>query len=252
MRISSEIKKIGKVPVLECFDLNIPDKRPLVLFFYGFTGRKENHADDACELARRGYFTAVVDAALHGELGEEPFVPAKVVPHFNDIIRETAGFINPLIDHFASDPRVDASRTGLYGISMGGAVIYHYLSERNPEVKAGVSFIAGYTSFWDRTLEGLHTLYPDYGITNEMVAEAHHIESPPFLAGVSDFPLLGLYGEDDPLIPVGSVRKMFEAARWRYTEPEMLSLLTFPGIGHLVSRPMIFQAHNWLQRYISC
>ncbi len=250
MEISVTTKKIEHIPVLEFHDRDAQPKLPPVLIFHGFTGRKEHHTADGCELARQGYFAVAVDAFLHGELGEEPFVPTKVIPRMMEIVHETAGFIDQLTENYEQDPRVDTSRTGILGFSMGGAVIYQYLPRRKPDVKAAVSMVAGIAQYWSKTLEISRVLYPAFGVIDEMVAAARLFETWPFLEGVRDFPLLAQYGEADPLNPIQTVRDLFDQVRQGYTDPQKLCLVTYPDIGHETPPAMFARAIKWFTKYL--
>ncbi len=85
-------------------------------------------------------------------------------------------------------------------------------------------------------------------MTDEIVAAAKIIESLPFLEDVSDFPLLLQYGEDDPLIPVADIRALYGQIRENYAHPDLISLLTYPHVGHEAPPPMLAQAFAWFKR----
>jgi dienelactone hydrolase len=166
------------------------------------------------------------------------------------IVVETATYIDPLTKHYRANDLVDVDRTGLLGISMGGAVIYQYLPGRKPSIKAAVSMVAGIASFWCKVLKNLQTWYPAFVVTDELVASSKPIESMLFLEGVRDFPLLMQYGEADPLVPVEDVRALHGQVRQNYADQEKITLLTYPGVGHETPAGMYARALEWFKKYL--
>jgi len=250
MQIVVENKRVGHIPVLEFYNPEATGKLPMILIFHGFNGSKEHHIADGYQLARQGYYAVSLDAHLHGELGERPFVPSNVVPRMWEVIQETADFINPLIDHYCASPPADASRVGLMGISMGGAIIFEYLPHRRAEIKTAVCLIAGIPCLWQIVLENCKPLYPEFRITDEQVAAVLPSGMLPFLPGVSDFPILMQYGEADPLIPVGDVRLLHAQTVQNYSDENKLTLLTYPGVGHEVTAEMAARGLAWFNEYL--
>jgi len=251
MDVITTTERIDDIPTLAAYDADAAAPLPLVFLLHGFTGRKEDNRANVAALARRGYYAVALDAHLHGELGSQPFDPADAAARMLEVTLVTTGFVDHLIDYYAhvAGP-ADASRVGLMGTSMGGAIIMHYLPRRHPSLKAAVVMIAGFPSLWPTVLRNAKPLYPAFGVTDAAIAAAEKIESPPLLEGVRDFPLLMLYGEADPIIPIGAVREVHAQIEARYGDSEKLKMVSYAGVGHEVPPRMLVEAVKWLAQYV--
>jgi dienelactone hydrolase len=251
MQILIDQRRIRDIPVLELYQPAPSEKLPVILILHGFTGRKEDSFALGYQLARAGYYAVSIDLHLHGELGEQPFAAARVTPRLGEVQARSAEFVRALIDEYAVSPVADGRRVGLLGFSLGGAVIYAYLPDRSPAVKAAAAFVAGMPAFLSTTFRKAKDLYPEFGVTEELLAEFEkNTPQTHFLEGVVDFPLLMLYGQADPIIPIDEVRKVHAEACQRYTRPERLVLREFAGVGHAATPEMLAQALEWLAAHL--
>jgi len=251
MRILIDHRKVRGIPVLEFYDPGAQDRLPLVFILHGFTGSKEDHLVQGQDLAREGYYAVSADLHLHGELGDAPFVPARVAPRLVEVIARSVENLAKLASAYDDSEVADASRIGLMGISLGGAVIYHFLPRRTPNIKAAVCMIAGPSPIADMTFKNVQRLFPDFGVTDELIAAlSARSRSMPFLEGVSDFPLLMQYGKVDPLIPIEEVRCLYREVKRSYTNPGMIELVEYEDTGHETPAGMYAQARRWFAKYL--
>jgi predicted esterase len=97
----------------------------------------------------------------------------------------------------------------------------------------------------------VRAVHPEFGVTDELLSElqkdANHV---PFLQNVNDFPLLVQYGQEDRLIPIEEVRKIFKRVRGSYVNPERLKLVDFGNTGHETPMEMFLQAEEWFAHYL--
>jgi len=93
-----------------------------------------------------------------------------------------------LIAHLQALPEVRADRIGIIGFCMGGRVAF-LTACCNPAVRAAVPFYGG-------------------GIARVMEANEHTPKAPLEYAETLQAPLLLLFGEDDPFIPLTEVEKI--------------------------------------------
>jgi hypothetical protein len=251
MKIVIDHTRIGGIPVLECYPLDAPRPLPVIFIMHGYTGRKEDHLMQAYALARLGYCGVSMDLHLQGELGETPFDPAHVSPRFAEVIEQSTANLRTLITAYAGRSHADASRIGLMGISLGGAVIYHYLPTRAPAVQAAVSLIAGPAPVAETTFRLVRQYYPHFGVTDELIARLAEIgRTQPFLANVTDFPLLMQYGQADAIIPISEVRRLYQQVKEGYTQPEKIALVEYENSGHATPPAMFERAEAWFSRYL--
>ena len=139
------------------------ERCPAIFFIHGFGGGKEAGLSLGYQLAQRGFCFISFDAWLHGDrhdpLREQAALPERggVYPPdsgldtfllFYRVIDQCRADVQTLIDHFADDPRIDVTRCGVTGLSMGGYASYSILANV-PHMQAAVPMI-GVPSFTRR------------------------------------------------------------------------------------------------------
>ncbi len=251
MKILIDHRRIEDIPVLEFYNPEAIEKLPLVLIMHGFSGRKEHCFSQGYQLAQRGYYTVSIDLYLHGEASDGEFIPAQVAPRLDEVLARSAEYIERLVSFYAGDRVADGTRIGLLGISLGGVVVYRYLPCRHPHVRTAVAQIAGAAPFWPVTIRKIMQHYPEFGVTEAMIAVVEQrTAAEAFLEGVADFPLLMQYGQTDPIVPIQEVRRVYQQLKERYTRPELLELVEYPQTGHETPPAMFERAWEWLEKYL--
>jgi alpha-beta hydrolase superfamily lysophospholipase len=251
MKIVETHQRIDGVPVIEFYPADAERKLPVILILHGFSGRKEDNFMTAYHLAEQGYYAVSIDLYLHGELGALPFIPADVSPRLLEILAESKNNISRLVEAYKDHLLADGEHIGLMGISLGGAVIHAYLPHRSGSLKAAVAMIAGLPPFFDVTFRSVQTLFPHFGVTDEWIeALAQQAQSAPFLDNLSDFPLLWLYGQADPIIPIERVREVFLAVQHRYTRPGLMELVEYENCGHETPAEMYSHGLEWFRKFL--
>ena len=162
---------------------------PVVLVVSEIFGVHEHIADVARRFAKAGYcavapelFVRQGDAGSYGEIAK---LVAEVVSKVPDA--QVMGDLDATVA-WAKAQGADTSKLGVTGFCWGGRITWLY-SAHNPGIKAGVA--------WYGRLVG--------------AASATHPKHPIDLAGSVQAPVLGLYGGQDPGIPVHTVAAMQEA-----------------------------------------
>ena len=159
---------------------------PVVLVISEIFGVHEHIADVARRFARAGYFAIAPelfvrqgDAGAYGEIAK---LVAEVVSQVPDA--QVMGDLDATVA-WARGQGADTGRTAITGFCWGGRITWLYAAH-SPAVKAGVA--------WYGRLQGEPSaLAPTHPI--DRVAALHA-------------PVLGLYGGQDPGIPLESVEKM--------------------------------------------
>jgi carboxymethylenebutenolidase len=161
-------------------------RAPVVLVISEIFGVHEHIADVALRLARAGYcaiapelFVRQGDASGYGEIAK---LIAEVVSKVPDA--QVMGDLDATVA-WARTQGFEASKLGITGFCWGGRITWLYAAH-NPGVKAGVA--------WYGRLGGSPT--------------ALSPTNPIDLVGQLNGPVLGLYGGQDPGIPLDQVEKM--------------------------------------------
>ena len=183
-----------------------PGRYPIIVAISGFTGLTEQHKDVVRRFAQAGYY-AIAPELFHREGGMQ----GKAQPELSRIAasvtrKQYLGDIRAAADYAKGQSWARADRIGVTGFCGGGALALHFSAE-NPDVSAAV---------------------PWYGHVKRTYSDAPGVDAFA-LASKIKAPVLGLYGEADPGIPVADV-KAFEA-ELRKTNPSVEFVL-YPGAPH--------------------
>jgi len=253
-KIIIEDENISGISVLKLYESDLNRKVPLIIIFHGFLGRKEKNLEQAYILAIEGFFVIIYDLFMHGEQETEDFRKSDYgdkVGKIFDIHSETTKYIDILIKAFENSELVDTKRTGLMGFSIGGNIVFNYISKfLNNNIKAAIPVLA--TPFWERPLR-------EYIAENSM-AEKYFDESKillirkiqPYngLKKLRDFPLFIINGEIDNIVPIDEMRKLYEELKHNYNNSENLKFSEYKGVGHQVTKEMFMQSALWFKKYL--
>lgn len=186
-------------------------RRPVVLVVSEIFGVHDHIADIARRFARLGYFAVAPelfirqgDAQAYGEIAR---LQSEVVSKVPDA--QVMGDLDATVA-WAAEQGGDTGRLGITGFCWGGRITWLYAA-RNPAVKAGVA--------WYGQL---------VGTPNEL-----RPKNPVDRVDELKAPVLGLYGGEDPGIPVASVERMRAALAASSNASARAALfVVYPGVGH--------------------
>jgi len=247
--ILSNIIKEG-INLIEIYPAETVGRMPLVILVHGYLGQKEFVMPQAYNLARHGFFVVFPDAYNHGERNSGQ------TPNFIESVLKTTEEINTLIDCYENDDRVDLSRVGIAGYSMGGCITFNYLAGDDKRVKAAVPVIA--TPDWvsiistdtvQGQLKSLGIVKSDAEI-EEYFRLAEQLQPLNRLSAMKDTPMLILNGDVDPLIPIEKVREFYKQLRELYTCKEDIKLIEYKETGHMDTVQMNMELAGWFKKYL--
>lgn len=253
MTVVIENFRIDRIPMLEITQKGAPEHLPLVILIHGWTGRKEDVLFFAYFLAVRGYVVVSMDAFGHGERAMKE---GWTVEAFSNLLLQTSEDINRVIAHYEKDPRVDVSRVGLSGISMGGVITYYYLTREDKRIRAAVPMIAtpDFSSLINSQIsEEILRMLGQEGkdITADATLGAIMAMQPSQkMHLMTSVPLLMLNGTSDPLIDLEGVRQFYQNIKPLYKDPESVKLIEYEGVTHYTPYEMQVDAFNWFQKYV--
>jgi carboxymethylenebutenolidase len=182
--------------------------QPGVIVVHDFRGLADHTQDVASRLARAGYVALAVDLFSRSEVSPDPADLEALFQRMMQLPDDAA--VDDLVAaerYLHGLPQVAARGVGAIGFCMGG--LYAYLLGCQDEmVRAVVDF---------------------YGaIVYETTTPAKPI-SPIERASNLKCPLLGIFGEQDEMIPMEQVRQLEERLR---REEKDFEIQTYPGCGH--------------------
>ena len=183
---------------------------PVVLVVSEVFGVHEHIADVTNRLARAGYFAVAPelfvrqgDAGSYGELAK---LLAEVINQVPDA--QVMADLDATLA-WARAEGADTTKTGITGFCWGGRITWLY-GAHNPAVKAGVA--------WYGRLTG----------TRNALMPANPLDLAPRLAA----PVLGLYGGQDPGIPLATVEQMKAALATGSAAAKQSEFVIYPDAPH--------------------
>jgi uncharacterized protein len=254
MKFLLENKIIANIPVIDLYNTDSTEKRPLVLFLHGYKSRKENHLESAYHLAKEGFYAVLFDGYCHGELETGEFKSGSDLEkgsHIIEIMLQTTGFFDRLIDAYADHRLADNHRVGLIGTSLGGQIIFNYISgQRKHNVKAAVPILG--TPVWlGATLKYMDKIPGSEKIFDqEKLTYIKKIQPSNYLDKLKDFPLLMLNGEKDPIIPVEDIRDFYGKLNNLYSSKDSVQFVEYENLEHRIIPDMIERACGWFERFL--
>lgn len=236
-----------KIPVMLCYPRDA-EKLPLVFFFHGFSADKFNNLAEGIRIAQQGYFTVVPDARYHGERKIDDFYgyfsPEKFVGSFFNTVKETSEDISGMIDYFSHDRRVDITRTGLTGISMGGFITF-MAGTLDCRIKALAPIVG--SPDWELLLNSERA-----SIVSKETKEAIMKYSPAL--NYERFKPSALFvqnGSLDTAVPAEGSRRLDAKLRKLYSDmPDKYEYLEDPDSGHAVPFEMLENVIKWFEKHL--
>ena len=181
--------------------------RPGIIVVHDGNGFGEHAIGVANELARAGYVALAVDlysrgAPPAGLPNEELLAFLRSVPD-----RQIVGDLQAAIDFLAADPAVAGQRIGMIGYCWGGACTF---------------LASGHC-------RGLSAAVSWYGELRTEELNEKHPEHPVDAVAARSCPVLALFAELDPYVPVAYVDDLRERAP---KNPIDLDIVVYPGLQH--------------------
>ena len=265
---------VGEIPVL-CIASAATVNAPLVFYIHGYGSSKESGLALAYQLARAGIFVVSFDAQWHGERFDDrifraaeperggvypPETGLDVGAAFYRVIARCLEDVRTLLDHYAGDPRIDVTKCGVTGHSMGAYASF-LIFVNLPQMLAAAPMM-GIPSF-DRRWQDI---LDECAYSNAAWAAA--IEAQPvttlqhnaFIRSLDPYPLLsaaaprallmmnGDFDYDQPKSYSISAYREWKSA-WA-AHPERLKLAIYPA-GHTVTPEMVRDVVAWFEAHLS-
>lgn len=226
----------GGVPLVSVRLAGSVGPLPAVVIYHRFSGKKtDDLLNLALPLADSGCVAVLPDAALHGERAPHDFDLR--LDHdrdglFTDVLKGTVRESGEVLAWLAEREEIDATRVGVVGTSMGGAVALAVACGRHaPPPKVAVALMP--------TTPG-----PGSSIRQE-AAYAPEAEQ--------CFPtaLMIVHGTEDRVTPYPNARSFYDTLVPHYSDaPERLRFVDMPGEDHRVGAYWIEETLSWLARFL--
>ena len=225
----------GGVPLVLVFPAGAAGPLPVAVIYHRFSGR---NTDDllrlALPLADSGAAAVLPEAALHGERAPQDFDRRLAEDRdgfFTDVLDNTVGEAGEVLALVAGREELDATRVGVVGTSMGGAVALAVAcGDHSPAAKVAVALMP--------TAPG-----PGSSIRQEAAYSPEPERGFPTA-------LMIVHGTEDTT-PYPNARSFYDALVPHYSDaPERLRFVDMPGEDHRVGPYWIEETLSWLGRFL--
>jgi len=226
-------------------------RKPLVILFHGHLSHKERVLTQAYYLAQKKLFVLVPDAYMHGERN-----PFKKETDIFEVVIKSSSEADVLIDLYKNDERLDVSRFGIAGISMGGFIVYDYITKnkRRPKAAAAIISTPDYVSVM-KTREaaqyyenrGIKPDSPEMEMLMEKVGRSQPLAR---YEEMRDIPLLMINGDKDEITSIEGSKKLYSLLEPLYADKTALKLSVYKGVDHNLTYDMDIEAADWFARYL--
>jgi len=198
----------GELPAYQASPSGMLGAVPVVLVVEEIFGIHEYIRDVCRRLAKAGYFALAPDLfARQGDvlkMKDQQEILSQVVSRVPD--EQVMADLDEAAEYAARTGKADLARFGLTGFCWGGRIAWLYAAHSN-RLRAAVAW-------YGRLIHPVSKLQP---------------RTPVDVAPELKCPVLGLYGEADPAIPLEHVESMRQAIR---AASKNASLMVYPGAGH--------------------
>jgi len=213
------------------------ERLPVIFGVHGLGGNKSQMVSYAKTLAATGYVVVAIDARLHGEwLGRNIQHPSMTQAWVL-----TAMDISHCVDALGADPRVDTTKVGMYGYSMGGIITF--LAVTMDKRIAVAAPMIGSPEWQDAASRNRIEL--DGPLTALWEPKLHPEKFYPTA-------LLMQTGAKDEVVPPDGARRLNEVLKPLYAStPERLSYVEYPKLDH--SSPLYMEnvTTQWFVRFLT-
>ena len=226
----------GGVPLVAVLPAGADAPLPVAVIYHRFSGR---NTDDllrlALPLADSGVAAVLPEAALHGERVPRDF-DARLAEDrdglFTDVLEGTVDEAEEVLAWVAGREELDASRLGVVGTSMGGAVALAVAcGEHSPAAKVAVALMP--------TAPG-----PGSSIRQEAAYSPEPERGFPTA-------LMIVHGTEDHTTLYPNARSFYDDLVPHYSDaPERLRFVDMPGEDHRVGAYWIEETLSWLGRFL--
>jgi uncharacterized protein len=247
-----EERALGDIPVLVGYAAQ-STSAPLLILSHGFTRSKEDWRERIPQLVDRGFFVAALDNRGHGNRGRPDFLARASrqgkwdLLEIRRMILETAEDIRMVVDGLLERERIDGSRIGLAGVSMG-AFASLKAAVLDARIRAVVSNIG--SPYWDDIFsDSLEEFDPARRDALRNFAE----ENQPASFPDRFFPRAILFqtGGHDPHLDSARVGRFCRVLEEAYAAaPEKLDWMEFPDAGHDFLPEMWENTLQWFDRFL--
>ena len=243
--------RLGGIPCLYIKPNYECEERSMVIYYHGWSSKKENGLFIGKILAFHGYDVIVPDAIYHGERNSlDKYNVEAMKNYFWNVIINTVKEYKKLVLGAAELLGTDKDKVAVMGSSMGGFIASGVFAD-NKEIKCLVNMNGACA--WEKA----------ESIFKELDREGKGAASPKQRRLIAEYdplskkkdlyprPMLMLHGDADTSVSIDIQRYFYEEVKVLYKDmPERLRLLESSNLNHYKTTGMLEESLKWFDMYL--
>ncbi|MGM0395662.1 MAG: alpha/beta hydrolase family protein [Bacillota bacterium] len=244
INVMQENISIGEIPAVILKPVEEMDRYPTVVFYHGWSSRKEYQEFRGAVLASLGYQVIIPDAIHHGERGTLDYNAEGNSGFFWEVVLSNLKEWKQIRDYAVEELKADPERIAVTGHSMGGFTAAGIFAE-NQDIKTGV-ILNGSFNWLESNEEFKRRL--NVHKTNEYKKLRQEIEEKNpagKMDALIDREILILHGEADSMVEIRPQREFYEKLMSLYNRQENLRMISYPKLDHFMTINMLEEMGRW-------
>ncbi|WP_422485577.1 alpha/beta fold hydrolase [Gudongella sp. DL1XJH-153] len=244
LNVKKENIYIDGIPVIVLKPELEMDNYPTVVFYHGWSSKKEYQEFRGSILAGLGYQVIIPDAIHHGERGTLDYDESENSGFFWEVVLNNLKEWRQIRNYATEELDADPERIAVTGHSMGGFTAAGIFAE-NPEIRTSV-ILNGSFNWLGSNEEFKRRL--NVHMTKEFKNLEQEVQSKN-PAGKIDFlvdrPILILHGEADSMVEITPQRDFYEKLKHLYKVDENIKMISYKNLDHFVTTNMLEEMGKW-------
>lgn len=251
LRASNVIEEkihIGEIPAILFRPKEIKGLCPTIIFYHGWSSKKEFQRIRGLILSAVGYQVIIPDAIYHGERNPIDY-NVNYDKYFWKIIFKNLEESDDIIEELISKYNADPHRIGVIGNSMGGFTAAGIFTH-NPNIKALV--VLNGSCAWKNSNE-IFKRHIEVEVNEELKEiedKVNKIDPMNNLWLLKERPILMLHGNSDSVVSIESQRIFYKGIKPLYQNKDKIKLIEYNNLNHFVTTNMMEESIIWFHKYL--
>lgn len=219
---------------------------PTVVFYHGWSSKKEYQEFRGSVIASLGYQVIIPDAIHHGERGDLDYDASENSGFFWKVVLSNLDEWTKIrafaVERLKADPR----RIAVAGHSMGGFTSAGIFTE-NPDIRTCVILNGSFnwleSNEWFKRRLNVHMTRE----FQELEQEVENRNPASRMENLVDRPILILHGEADSMVEIKPQRVFYERLRELHRSEGDLRMVSYKNLDHFVTTNMLEEMGKWLE-----
>lgn len=244
LNINRENIQIGDIPAIILRPNLNQEKLPTIVFYHGWSSRKESQVFRGSIIASLGFQVILPDAIHHGSRGEIDYLESEKTGLFWEVVLNNLNEWKKIKEYIVENLKADPLRIGVAGHSMGGFTASGIFAE-NMDIKACTTLNGSFN--WIKSNEIFKKrlnikMNEDYKEIENRISKKNPNS---MIENLAQRPILILHGESDSIVSIAPQREFYEDIKEKYENAEDIKMISYPNLDHFVTTNMLEDMCEW-------